>query len=79
MLLFENRRVLITGSRPAASAKVILRRFAEGGARVFSLARSQELDQDRLDKIHDAADGCGRTNGINLDKRPVVSNRPSFG
>lgn len=70
MLLFENRRVLITGSRPAASAKVILRRFAEGGARVFSLARSKELDQDRLDKmIHDAADGCGPTNGINLDKR----------
>lgn len=49
MRLFENRRVLVTGSGRGIG-KAIARRFAEGGAKVILTARSQsELDQTRAE------------------------------
>jgi 3-oxoacyl-[acyl-carrier protein] reductase len=51
MALFENRRVLVTGSGRGIG-KAIARRFALGGARVLLMARSRsELDESRAELL----------------------------
>lgn len=53
---FENQRVLVTGSGRGIG-QGIARRFAEGGARVMLVARSQrELDETRADLLKLTAD-----------------------
>jgi 3-oxoacyl-[acyl-carrier protein] reductase len=51
MRLFENRRVLVTGSGRGIG-KAIARRFALGGAKVLLIARSRsELDESRAELL----------------------------